>query len=163
MRTIKKLIAAIALGVLLLPLTAFAVSSTVSSTELIEKSKEYNGRTVDYTGEVIGDLMIRGDHAWVNVNDGSNAMGIWITVQQAADINNLGCYDVKGDEVRISGVFERACKEHGGDMDIHATTIEVLAKGHKLNSPIGNLKAGIASVLFIPAVAFVFVILKRRI
>lgn len=164
MRTIKKILAALAVLIILLPCSAFAVPDSVSSVELIEKSKEYSDKMVTFVGEAIGDVMIRGDHAWINVNDGSNAIGIWLTAEQAAKIKNIGSYDLKGDEVRIVGRFYRACKEHGGDMDLHASTIEVIKEGYRLHQqPTNVLKVSLAFILFTAAIAFTIVIIKRRV
>jgi hypothetical protein len=97
-----------------------AFAKTISSTELIEHAREYNNQVVEYEGEAIGDVMIRGGFAWVNVNDGQNAVGIW---GQKDQVNRLvkckGYYKRKGDIVNITGEFHRACPAHGGDMDIH--------------------------------------------
>ncbi|MGD9014947.1 MAG: DNA-binding protein, partial [Candidatus Omnitrophota bacterium] len=45
----------------------------VSSTELIENAKSYDGQQVVYEGEVIGEVMHRRDGVWVNINDGDNS------------------------------------------------------------------------------------------
>ena len=50
----------------------------VSSTELIEKAKELDGKEIVYEGEVIGEVMTRGEYSWVNLNDGLNAVGVWM-------------------------------------------------------------------------------------
>ena len=94
----------------------------ISSTELIEKAKEYNNQVVEFEGEVVGDVMARGDFAWVNVNDGQNAIGIWGQKDQIQEIvNRKGFYKCKGDIIRVKGEFHRACAQHGGDLDIHMT------------------------------------------
>jgi hypothetical protein len=119
-----------------LPLTA-CYAQPISSSELINHAKEYDGKVVVYAGEVIGDIMQRGDYAWINVNDGKNAIGIWINVSLVKEITYTGSYKSLGDEVEITGIFQRACAEHGGDLDIHAQAIRKLASGrpqqHKLN------------------------------
>ncbi|WP_414150707.1 hypothetical protein ACIZ62_16885 [Acetobacterium carbinolicum] len=40
--------------------------------QLVENAEAMDGKTVT----VIGEAMERGDYAWGNINDGSNAMGI---------------------------------------------------------------------------------------
>ena len=42
----------------------------------------------------------------------------------------FGDYRNEGDAVRVTGEFHAACREHGGDMDIHATGLEVVREGH---------------------------------
>ncbi|MDP2044226.1 MAG: hypothetical protein Q8K15_03545, partial [Candidatus Omnitrophota bacterium] len=66
------------------PVLLFA--QTLSSTELINNAKQYDGKLVVYTGEVIGDVMPRGGNAWVNINDGNNALGVWMDASTAKEI-----------------------------------------------------------------------------
>jgi hypothetical protein len=102
---------------------------TISSADLIAKAKDLNGKQVVYSGEVIGDVMKRGDFAWVNINDGANAIGIWINSGMAAEIRLTGDFKHTGDLVDVTGIFNRACVEHGGDMDIHAQTLSLKRSG----------------------------------
>jgi len=104
----------------------------VSSTELINNAKLYDGKIVNYEGEVIGDIMKRGDYAWVNVNDGVNAIGIWINTALLRDIGFTGSYKSVGDGIEATGVFRRACPEHGGDLDIHAQSIRKTGAGRQM-------------------------------
>jgi hypothetical protein len=92
--------------------------------DLLNNAQAYDGRTVVYKGEVIGDIMIRGGHAWLHVNDGYIAIGIWVPRKLIRDISYAGDYRAKGDIVIISGTFHRSCLEHGGDLDIHAREIK---------------------------------------
>jgi len=108
---------------------AVCFGQVVSSSDLIANAKEFNGKTVKFAGEVIGDVMRRGDHAWVNVNDGTNAIGIWMPASLAADIHTEGNFKQTGDYVEVTGIFNRACIEHGADMDIHAIELQVIKPG----------------------------------
>ena len=45
-----------------------------------------------YAGEVIGDVMVRGDFVWVNINDGENAIGVWLDKELAREIQFTGSY-----------------------------------------------------------------------
>ena len=110
-----------------------AYAQPISSTEFIKNAKFYDGKLVVYEGEVIGDVMKRGENAWINVNDGTNAVGVWIKASFIKDINYTGSYKSSGDRVEVVGVFNRSCIEHGGDLDIHAQSLR------KINS--GRLKA----------------------
>ncbi len=113
-----------------LPACALAGDGAVSSTDLIEDAKALDGQTVVYVGEVIGDVLPRGDHTWLNISDGTNAIGVWVEAQALEPVPTPGRYGQQGDTVRVTGVFYRACREHGGDMDIHAITVELVAKGN---------------------------------
>lgn len=117
---------------------SFAAPLKLKSVELISNAKAYDDKLVIYSGEVIGDVMLRGDFAWVNINDGDSAIGIWINSALAKEINFTGAYKSQGDIVEITGVFHRACLEHGGDLDIHAQTLRKTTAGkiieHKADS-----------------------------
>jgi len=127
--------------------TSALASSAISSTELIEHSKRYDGKIVVYRGEVIGDIMIRGNFALVNLHDGENALGVWAEASQVEEIEFVGGYKAKGDLLEVKGVFNRACSEHGGDMDIHAQVVRVIQKGYKKNHPINRIKLVAALLL----------------
>jgi hypothetical protein len=122
-----------------------------TSLELINDAKEYDNKTVSYKGEVIGDIMIRGDHAWLHVYDGIIAIGIWAPKTMIGDIHYAGDYHKKGDIVEVSGVFHRSCLEHGGDLDIHASEIKKITSGSLINQPISGKKVyiGILSLMLV--------------
>lgn len=152
--------------ILILLFAVFPVAAragSVSSVELIENSKEFDGKKIVYQGEVVGDLMLRGEHAWMNVNDGENALGIWCSADSARKIKHKGSYSFFGDTVVIEGIFHRACSEHGGDMDIHATKIDVTKAGHRVSHPFNKGKALLAfGLLMLSGVLFAINRLKVR-
>jgi len=131
----------------------YSFAQPISSTELINNAKFYDGKIVVYTGEVIGDMMVRGEYAWINVNDGNNAIGIWIKRELIGDILYTGNYQQKGDLVEIKGKFNRACVEHGGDLDIHAQSIIKISSGskipHLVNKKEINLILGLTGIIVV--------------
>ena len=122
-------------------------AQSVSSTELIKDAKQYDDKLVVYAGEVIGDVMPRGGNAWVNINDGNNALGIWMSASLAKEINYKGNYKSLGDSLEITGVFHRSCLEHGGDLDIHAQSLRKLASGRMVNQRLNSGKRNLSLVL----------------
>jgi hypothetical protein len=120
-------------------------AQSLTSTDLLNNTKRYDGQTVAYQGEVIGDIMVRGEYAWLHINDGITAIGAWIPKTLVSDIQHLGDYHQKGDIVEIRGEFHRACPEHGGDLDIHVQEITKIASGNRLLEPasISKLYLGI--------------------
>jgi hypothetical protein len=162
MRNFLKIVFIIILLTCIVPVAAQAQGAMVSSTDLIENAKDYDGQSVVFEGEAIGDLMIRGDMAWVNVSDGNNAVGIWMTVAQTKDINRLGDYSRKGDRLRIQGVFNRACALHGGDFDIHATSVEVIEHGVPVDHTIKLGYALLAVSLFLAAAVLTLLVLRKH-
>ena len=115
-------------------------------TELIENSKRINNSKIKLKGEAIGECMNRGEYSWVNISDGSTAMGIWIKYEQAQKIKKYGMYGYKGDIVEINGTFNRACTQHGGDMDIHASSVKIIETGGNVAIHISNSKKIIALI-----------------
>jgi hypothetical protein len=124
--------------------------------ELVEKAAALDGKTVEFQGEVVGDVMIRGEHAWINVNDGTRTIGVWIKKSQAESIEFTGDYNHLGDMVKLSGIFHRACPMHGGDLDIHAEKFAVAQKGELIDHPVNPAKAVIAGILFFMVIGAIF-------
>ncbi|MFA5144837.1 MAG: DNA-binding protein [Candidatus Omnitrophota bacterium] len=148
---------------LLLCCHALCSAQPISSSELINNAKQYDGKIVVYEGEVIGDVMARGDHAWVNINDGENAIGIWINSSLAKDIAYTGSYKSVGDGIEVTGVFHRACAEHGGDLDIHAQAIRKTTSGRNIREKLNPGKRNFVIVLLgVFCLVWILTLLKRK-
>jgi len=133
-----------------LPFTFYLLpcfAQPVSSTELINNAREYDGKMVSYEGEVIGDIMARGQSGWVNVNDGKNAIGIWLDASLLKEVSFGGRYKTKGDIIEVAGIFQRACLEHGGDLDIHAQGIQKKISGRQIVERVNLNKRNLALIL----------------
>ena len=140
-----------------------AYAQSVSSAELINNAKLYDGKVVTYEGEVIGDIMVRGDYAWLNVHDNQNAIGIWTDKNLAKDILYTGSYKSKGDWIEITGVFQRACKQHGGDLDIHAQAIRKVRQGRQIIEKLNMSKRNLAFLLLgVLCLVWILKQLKRK-
>ena len=140
-----------------------ASPNTPSSGGLVDAPKEWDGKTVTFTGEAVGEAMIRGDKAWIHLNDDAyylknveegahlggynSGMAVWLDAQQARQIEFFGDYKHEGDVVMIKGTFNAACGEHGGDMDIHATSLQIVKRGRPAHDPVNVGKLGIAVLL----------------
>ena len=130
----------------------------ISSTELINNAKEYDGKSVVYVGEAVGDVMARGDFVWVNLNDGENAIGVWLNKELAGEIKFTGSYHAEGDRLEITGVFQRNCIQHGGDMDIHAQDIRKISLGKLVKEELDKGKISFTFILLgILCLALIFV------
>jgi PDZ domain-containing secreted protein len=128
------------------------VSGTPSSTELVEHPKAWDGKRIAFTGEAVSCVMVRGNYAWVHLNDDSYAQrsveagghlsgynsgqAVWVPASLASAITVAGGYKHQGDLVRVEGVFHAACAEHGGDMDIHADVLTVQRPGRDIAHPL---------------------------
>lgn len=97
--------------------------------DIIENGKAYDDKTITVQGEAVGEAMGRGAYTWINITDGTIPMGIWLKTEDAKMVKLFGDYHHKGDVIEVTGVFNRACDIHGGDMDIHANSISIIKKG----------------------------------
>ncbi len=142
----KSLIMTLVTGSWLLVTSVFA-QQAVSSIDLIERARDFDGKEVVYQGEVIGEVMNRGDHSWVNLNDADNALGIWMDNNFLGLISFCGNYKARGDWLEVRGIFNRACKSHGGDLDIHAISLKKIREGKVIKHRLVPEKQKLAIIL----------------
>jgi len=140
-----------------------AFGKIVSLQELIENSKTYDGKTVTCRGEVIGDIMVRKDGVWINIEDNGVAMGVFVPKEiydSGINIKYTGGYKAQGDIVQVEGIFNRTCGEHNGEMDIHALKISVVQEGHPYDLKISKNRV-IMAVLMIFVLSILMYIYHR--
>lgn len=121
--------------------------------KLIEKATLIDGSVIKVRGEIIGDIMRRPEGAWINVHDGTAALGIWLTPEQGKLVKRGGDYNWRGEKVAVIGTFNKSCAQHGGDMDIHAQHIEVTEEARSIRHPFQVSKLIWLAVLFFIALA----------
>jgi hypothetical protein len=126
---------------------ALSHGQSISSQELIANANVYDGKIVLYRGEIIGDIMRRGNFSWLNLADEKNVIGVWLPSGLLKAIAFTGSYRAIGDSLEVTGVLHRACPEHGGDLDIHATAITKTANGRVRNERINTSKRDLAVIL----------------
>ncbi len=150
----------------------------MDSGTLLKEWERFDGREVVFRGEAVGDVMIRGDHAWVTLNDdhyslnalheagelrgGNSGIGVWLPASEAEKISRLGRHGSVGDYVEVVGVFHADCREHGGDFDIHATSLRVLQPGREVRvaPDAGKVWAAVAALAFL-GLSFIPALRKR--
>ncbi len=132
-----------------------------SSIELIEKAKELNGRKLNYRGELVTAILNRGEYSWINLNDGSNAIGVWCKSSLLGGVKFAGDYKNRGDIIEVNGTLNRACSIHNGELDIHADTVKIVKKGHSLVRAIDLKRINSAIVLFAFTILTVVIFRKR--
>lgn len=135
--------------------------SVTEINKLIEEAKELDGQKVTIEGEAIGEKMQRGNYTWININDTTNAIGIWVESKQAENIRVYGDYKRKGDIVQITGIFNRACIEHDGEADIHCNLIDVVEVGYDMNEQLSSVKIVAATILFFITLFFVMIFIFK--
>lgn len=161
MRKFIETLIAILLLTSLVPANAKA-ESLIDINELIENTKELDGQEVTVQGEVIGESMDRGNYSWININDGTNAIGIWLNKSEADKVINYGNYKYIGDTVKITGIFHRACKEHGGEADLHSDSFEIVEDGYQVKEQIASAKI-ISTVILIPLALLMLIFYIKRV
>lgn len=136
-------------------------AETVASRDLIENAASFDGREVKYKAEAVTAVLDRGSHSWVNLNDGDNAIGIWCEKERLAGVAFIGNYKNRGDILEVEGVFHRACPEHGGELDIHASSVKVVSPGFPADEAPGERRLKAAAALFLIAL-FIAILFRRR-
>ncbi|MDI7253376.1 MAG: hypothetical protein QME89_12595, partial [Actinomycetota bacterium] len=145
---------------------AWGADGLVTVQELVERAEEYDGQEVVIEGEAVGDVMIRGEEAWITVNDdpysrrsleeggefaGLSNCGIGVVLprKEAEKVKVLGSYKHHGDRVRVRGIFHRADPSHGGDTVIEGRFLEVVEPGYPIKHPFsyGKLAVGLSLAL----------------
>ena len=142
--------------------SAAEIAQVFKSKELIEKANSIDGKRVIYIGEAVTAIMDRGEHSWVNLNDGDNAIGIWCKTEALKSVKFLGDYKNKGDILKVEGLFHRACPVHGGELDIHADIVNVASVGNAVYERLSSKRVK-AAVVFFAVVLIAVIVLRRRI
>ena len=152
----------------------------VNSASLVENANAWNGRVIAFKGEAIGEAMVRGTMAWIHLNDDAYMLknieegatldgynsghAVWVSADQVTKIREFGDFKHKGDVVKVVGTFNATCPQHGGDMDIHASGLEIVRTGHSVRHVINPFRAILAGILL--SVAFVLhrvrTVVRRR-
>ncbi|ADL41587.1 hypothetical protein COB47_0233 [Caldicellulosiruptor obsidiansis OB47] len=158
----KILLLTILIFVNLICLFYYAFAKPVDSITLLNNSFKYDGKIVEFQGEAIGEVMKREKYAWVNIHDGQNAIGVFMKYEDAKKIRYLGRYLVKGDIVLVKGIFNRSCKVHGGDTDIHALQVQIVKRGYKMQEQINKTKAAFAILIFSLGSFLMWVVFKNK-
>ena len=144
------------------PSTICGAQEITNYNDLIENTKALDGKTVTIKGEAIKEPMRRGDYTWLNIGDGSNAMGIWVKSSEAEKITVYGDYKHMGDVVKVTGILYRACSEHGGDMDIHAEELKIVEHGQEIAHPVKELKVRASLILMIITIILAAIYYRRQ-
>lgn len=143
---------------ILISIRIFGASINIGT--LIEKASEFDKNTVIIEAEAIGDILERGEYAWINVNDGTGAIGIYIKNEDIDKIKHTGKYQYVGDTIKVKGTFYHAWAEQSGDMAIKADKIEVIEVGGENKQPIHTYKWVMAGLL-LPVAGILYGINKR--
>lgn len=117
--------------------------------QLLEKQQELDGTTITFSGEVIGQPIHDKKGVFVNVMDHEfNALGVYLNPSDLSQLKHFGRYSSRGDYIQVTGVFHKICLQHGGDTDLHATTVTIKKPGEAIpEKPITPVKWVISLLL----------------
>lgn len=155
-----KIIILLSFLVLSFPVRANAAGA-VEINQLIEQENRFDHAQVTVQGEAIGEPMVRGNICWVNLNDGTNAIGVKMAASEARQIRMFGNYRQRGDTVRITGTFYKDCPEDGGETDLHANALQVVSSGQITERSVSPAKM-IAAVALAFLTALCLLVLRRK-
>ena len=147
---------------------SFIYDTSIAS--LTDEAGIYDGRTVQVTGEVVGDCLSAGkkNFYWITVEDeaqnDSSSISCLVSESLASKIDAYGRYGVKGSRVQVRGVYRQACNEHEGLADIHVGTLEVTNPGVKYDDAfdIREFLPGMFLMLLGAGMVVAFQILRER-
>ncbi len=147
---------------------SFIYDTTIDS--LHEQGTLYDERTVQVTGEVIGDCIASDNsgYFWITLSaletNQPSSITALISTDQIKQIDKYGKYGVTGTRLQVRGVFNQACREHNGLADIHVTNSSVRAKGvtHIEKFSFGCLLPGLFSIGFGLLLIVAFRIVRER-
>ena len=129
---------------------AIRPATETDGAELASSRSGLDGQAVRFGGEVISEKLAGGDgHVWINVLSDGTAIGVWAPEAMTAEIRVFGRFSHTGDTVVVTGVLNEGCDLHGGDLDVHATGIELVRRGERRDTPIEwwKLGAGLAGLM----------------
>ena len=148
---------------------SFIYDTTIE--DILAETSLHDGRIVQFVGEAIGDRVLDdagGKYCWVTVEsmaDGSDAnISVYMTVEQAEQIDHFGRYGVTGTTLQIRGTFNQACSNHEGLVDVHATNVGVMARGieHPDTLNLSNFGFGIFLIIVGAALMAAFYFVRER-
>jgi len=150
---------------------AFPRGARVSAAQVYACPAAYDGVTVTYVGEVIGELLPRDGGAWAQVNDDDYALltgplvghreragfntglSVWLPEDLAERVERPGRPALRGDVVLLRGTILRADPDDGGGITLRATELETLAPPLEIDPPLHVLQVVVAGMLSVLALA----------
>jgi len=149
----------------------FPKTGRVTSYQLLNCPRAFDQKMVTFTGEVVGELIVRRGGVWAQVNDDPYALiygplvghsahvgfnsgvAVWFPDGTHEIIETVGRPATRGDVVEIVGTFLRTDPNDGGGLTIRADSVKVLAEGFTVDEPLHTLQLVTAAVLFMGALA----------
>lgn len=139
--------------------------------DLLQSNSSTEGKTVQVTGEVVGDLLADTENpsqAWITISSTDpkkpGDISVLIDASDAELIDSYGRYGTTGTIVRVKGTFHVTCPVHEATMDIHADTISAVQEGQTHVDPpnLDKFKWGIVLCAVGTALSVLYFVLRER-
>ncbi len=128
----------------------FGTDGQDSIRDLINVDENMDGKMVIVTGEVVGEAIVAdSEHRWISISQDGSAIGIYMSVAEADNIQHYGRYGEIGDIITVSGTFHVDCPEHDGDIDVHAASVEMTTDGSAAVHEIDTFKFFVAIAILV--------------
>lgn len=148
--------------------TVLGLVGRITSVDAVACPRRFDGRTVTYVGEVVGDVLRRDGGAWVQVNDdayamevgplpahrefagGNTGLSVWLPEDFVDVVARPGRRGLRGDVILVEGLFLRADPDDGGGLTIRATNARRLASATPIDRPVHvpqAIAAGVAALI----------------
>jgi hypothetical protein len=145
-------------------LPAIVSAKVVSLEDLLRKPENFDGMYLQVEGEAIGEPLNGAGGAWVNISSSGYHMGIFFSQPQIIKtIHSWGGYCRRGDIIRVKGKFFKQCRQHQLT-DIHAQSIKVIEKGHRLPEEVSlnKIKVSGFAVVICLAAALAYIVREKH-
>ncbi len=111
----------------------------VGTQMLVGVNRALDGATVSFTAEAVGcALTADAGHVWVNMSgDGSTSLSVYLAEEAAAQIDSYGGWACTGTTLYVEGVYNVACSQHAGELDVHASSVSVVSEGTAVSHEVG--------------------------
>lgn len=100
----------------------------LSPAEAVALGGQSDGARITVRGEALGEVLRDGGGgSWLNVLGDGTAIGLWGERELFDVVDEFGDYHQRGQVVQATGIYNAACNQHGGDRDVHVTSVRVVA------------------------------------
>lgn len=143
------------------------------SSEVVACPDQFDGRLVEFVGEVVGDVLERQEGAWVLVNDDAYALEsgplpahdervgtntgltVWLPGNDVEAEVTPGRPRLRGDVIAVRGRLLRADPADGGGMTLRAEEYTVVSEARPAEPPFRRTQAIVAAIVVLVTLAVV--------
>lgn len=150
---------------------SFERGGRVQASQVFRCPAAFEDMPVTFAGEVVGELLPRGDGAWAQINDDAYALevgplvghrerqgfnsglAVWLPDGLHERVETVGRPAQRGDVVLVRGTIHRTDPDDGGGLTLRADELVVVSEGFTIDDPLHLPQLIVAIVLGLLAVA----------